>query len=165
MPINESIIAELQQEANSTRKELERVPMDKADWKPHEKSTPLGRLAIHVAELPSFINAALDADEFDLAKMEYKPSTASSSDDLIRIFNERIDKAVESLKKADDETMMKPWTFRNGEKFSMTMPKVNVIRSFSLNHSIHHRAQLGVYLRLLGVPLPQIYGPTADEPM
>ncbi len=165
MPINEGFIAELEMEAKSTRKILERVPIEKSDWKPHEKSMTLGRLSSHVAEISGWVSSTLDADELDFTKIDYKPVIAGSNKELLEIFEKNHSKAIESLKKAKDEEFFKNWTLRNGEKVYLTMPKIAVLRSFAYSHQIHHRGQLSVFLRLLNVPLPGIYGPTADEPM
>ncbi len=165
MGINEPFMAELKQEAASTRKYLERVPLDKPDWKPHEKSMPLGRLATHVAELLSWIPVTLEQDELDFAKYDYKPIVAKDTKELLSILDDNIAKALKSLKDAPDERFSENWTLRMGEQIYFTLPKAAVLRSFSFNHHYHHRAQLGVYLRLLDVPLPNLYGPTADEAM
>lgn len=163
MGINEAFIAEMQQEAAATRKLLERVPMDKADWTPHAKSMKLGNLANHVAELLSWTMVTLDQDELDFAKFEYKPEIPESTEALVKKFDDMLNKSVECLKKADDAKFMENWTMRNGEQVFFTLPKAAVLRSFVFNHEYHHRAQLGVYLRLLDIPLPGMYGPTADE--
>jgi uncharacterized damage-inducible protein DinB len=126
---------------------------------------PLGRLAAHVAELPSWVSSILDHDEFDFAKIEYKPPVAKSSADLLEILNKYIHEAVETLKKYPDEHFMTTWKFRNGETIYFEQPKATVLRSFVFSHIVHHRAQLGVYLRLLDIPVPGSYGPTADEQM
>lgn len=165
MPINEAFIAELQHEAAATRKILERVPTDKPDWKPHPKSTSLGRLATHVAEIPGWTAVTLDHDELDFAKFDYKANVAKSTNELLKILDDNVAKAMKSLKDAPDERFMENWTLKNGDKTYFTLPKAAVLRSFSYSHWIHHRAQLGVYLRLLDIPLPNMYGPTADEPM
>ena len=165
MSINEAFIQELENEAKATRKLLERVPLDKADWKPHPKSTALGNLATHIAEIPGWTVSTLEQDELDFAKFDYKPTVVSSTAELVKILDENVGKAKKSLERARDEVFMKPWTMRNGETIYFTMPKITVLRNFSYNHWYHHRAQLGVYLRLLDVPIPYIYGPTADEPM
>jgi uncharacterized damage-inducible protein DinB len=165
MPINESLISELEQETKLTKRLLERVPIEKADWKAHEKSMSLGRLATHVAEIPGWITSTLGADEMDFAKFDYKPRIAKSNAELIEIFEENRAKGLESLKNAKDEDFSKDWTMRNGEQVYFTMPKIAVIRTYAFNHLYHHRGQLTVNLRLLNVPLPYIYGPTADEPM
>lgn len=165
MSIKEPLIAELRQEAASTRKLLERVPLDNPDWKPHEKSMALGRLAVHVAELPTWVNATLDHDELDFAKIDYKPAVVKSTKELTALHDKNITEALECLKKHPDEHYLENWKLRNGDTVYFEMPKVQVLRGVVYNHLIHHRAQLGVYLRLLNVPLPNLYGPTADEPM
>lgn len=163
MALNESLIAELKQEAANTRKMLERATEKSFAWKPHEKSMTLGGLAQHLAEIPMWVGVSVDQDELDFAKSDYKPKTATTTEELLKTFDENLENAVKSLKNASDEKLMGTWTMRNGEKIYFTMPKTAVVRYFVLNHSIHHRGQLSVYLRLLDVPLPQIYGPTADD--
>ncbi len=163
MKISDAFIGELQQEAASTRKLLERVPLDKPDWAPHEKSMKLGNLANHVAELPGWVSVSLDQDELDFATFEYKPQIPKSTEELLKKFDDNLAKAMNSLNNASNEKFGENWTMRNGEQVYFTLPKAAVVRSFSFNHMYHHRAQLGVYLRLLDIPLPGIYGPTADE--
>ncbi len=163
MPLNESFITELQMEAASSRKMIERVPEKSFDWKPHEKSMTLGRLAYHISENPQWVSAIVNKDEIDFAANDYVPKEAKTSAELLKVFDESIAGAVECLKNASDEKLMGNWTMRNGEQIFFTLPKIAVLRSFILSHSIHHRGQLSVYLRMLDVPLPQIYGPTADE--
>ncbi len=163
MPINDVLISELQQEAASTRKMLERVPEKSFSWKPHEKSMSLGVLAHHIAELPEWVGASVNQDELDFAEQKYTPKEQTTTEALLKIFDENISNAVECLKNASDEKLLSSWTLRNGEKVYLTMPKAGVVRGFVLNHTVHHRGQLSVFLRLLDVPLPSIYGPTADE--
>lgn len=163
MGMNEALIAELQQEAASTRKLLERVPMDKPDWVPHAKSMKLGNLAHHVSEIPGWTMVTMDQDELDFAKWEYKPEIPKTAEVLVKNFDVQVEKAIECLKRSDDAKFMENWTMRQGEQVFFTLPKAAVMRSFVFNHLIHHRAQLGVYLRLLDIPLPSMYGPTADE--
>lgn len=163
MGMNEVFIAELQQEAASTRKLLERVPMDKPDWVPHKKSMKLGNLAHHVSELPGWTMVTLNQDELDFAKWEYKPVVPKTTEELVKNFDDQLSKAIECLKNSDDAKFMENWTMRQGEQIFFTLPKAAVLRSFVFNHSYHHRAQLGVYLRLLDIPIPGMYGPTADE--
>jgi uncharacterized damage-inducible protein DinB len=165
MGINESFIAELQQEVQATKKLLERVPLDKADWKPHEKSMSLGRLAFHVAEIPGWTTVTLDSDGIDFAKHDYKPVTSGTTEELLKCLDDNYNKAMKSLNEAPDNRFMENWTMRTGDTVYFTLPKIAVLRSFSYNHWYHHRAQLGVYLRLLDVAVPGIYGPTADEQM
>lgn len=165
MPLNKAFLDELEKEARPTRKMLELVPLDKADWAPHKKSMPLGRLATHIAELTNWTSVTLDNSELDFAKTDYKPNVAASTADLIAIFEDNLSKAENSLKKADDKVFSEDWTLRNGEQIYFTMPKADVLRSVCFNHLVHHRGQLSVYLRLLDIPLPGVYGPTADEAM
>lgn len=163
MAMNEALIAELQMEAQSTRKMLERLPQDKLSWRPHEKSMSLGRLAQHLAEIPGWVNATLLADELDFAKMDYKPTEASSAEAAVKEFDSKLASALEVIKNTDDAKLMTMWTMRNGDKVYMTMPKIAVLRGFVYSHLIHHRGQLSVYLRLLDVPVPGSYGPSADD--
>lgn len=165
MTLGQTLAAELKHEAVSTRKMLERVPEDKFDWQPHEKSMKLGRLASHVAEISHWVNAALTQDELDFATSDYKPETANSARDLVEIFDKTVGEAAGLLENVSDRDIMRKWRLRNGEKVFFELPKIAVIRSMVLNHLIHHRGQLSVYLRLNDVPLPSVYGPTADEPM
>ncbi|MFA5404574.1 MAG: DinB family protein [Ignavibacteria bacterium] len=163
MPIYESFLMELNEEAKATRKLLERVPEKSFDWKPHEKSFTLIRLASHVAELPGWISFILDSDELDFGKYNYIPPEIFKTSDLIKLHDECVAKAIKSLESANDEEFSKNWTMRNNEIVYFSRPKITVLRDFSYNHLYHHRGQLTVYLRLLDVPLPGVYGPTADE--
>lgn len=165
MTIAQGFLEELKQEAESTRKLLERVPFEKSDWKPHEKSMPLNRLSSHVAENFEWIAMTIETEELDFKKQEYKPFIPKSTEELIKFFDDCYAKGEKALTNCSDEEMMKNWTMRSGEEVYFTVPKMVMIRNFCINHMIHHRGQLTVYLRLLGVPLPGIYGPTADEQM
>ncbi|HEX8136296.1 MAG TPA: DinB family protein [Pyrinomonadaceae bacterium] len=165
MSLSQPIIAELQQEAKTTRKLLERVPEEAFSWKPHEKSMSLGRLAGHVAELHTMFRFILTEDELDFAAGKYQPFAPSNVSELLESFDRNVAEAVELLKAQTDESLLKPWRMRSGEQVFFELPRVAVIRSMALNHIFHHRGQLSVYLRLRDVPLPSIYGPTADEPM
>ena len=163
MTIAQRMLAEMQQEGIATRKILAAVPMDKKDWQPHEKSMKVSVLARHLAEIQGWPKETVQMDVLDFAAMDYTPKPVNSSEELLEIFDKGMEKAKEILETASDEEMAKPWTMRNGEIIYFTMPKEQVMRTWVLNHSVHHRAQLGVYLRLLGVPVPGTYGPTADE--
>lgn len=165
MSINESFLSELKSEEKSTKKLLERIPAEHLSWKPHEKSFPLSRLASHVAELPGWISAILDNDEIDFGKEKYTPPEISSPADIMKVHIENVNKAIKSLEHATDEDFSKTWTLRNNDKIFFTRPKVEVLKNFAYSHLYHHRGQLTVYLRLLDIPLPGIYGPTADENM
>ena len=158
-----AFLGELQHEAATTRKVLERISEDKFDFKPHEKSMTMSTLASHVAEMFSWIKTTLETDELDFSKMDYTPFKPGSTAELVELFDKNIAEATEALSNAADETFPENWTLRNGEQVYFTMPKVQVLRSFCLNHIIHHRGQLSVYLRLNDIPVPEIYGPSADE--
>lgn len=161
--IASAFIAEMQQEAAVARKCLERVPAEKFDWKPHEKSMAFGSLASHVAEMFGWTGATLQHPELDFAKMDYKPLDPASNEDLVEFFDKTVAEAIDVLRNTPDEVFMEPWTLRNGETVYFTLPKVAVMRSMVMNHIIHHRGQLSVYLRLNDIPVPSIYGPSADE--
>jgi uncharacterized damage-inducible protein DinB len=163
MSIAQSLLPEFDHEFATLRKTLERVPDGRWDYAPHAKSMPLGRLAGHLAELGGWVNSTLEADELDFAKMAYTPFIPSSPAALVAKLDEVVAKARPVLAAASDADMMQPWTLRQGAQVFFTMPKVAVLRSFVMNHMIHHRAQLGVYLRLNDVPVPSTYGPSADE--
>jgi len=163
MSLLTSIHAELQHEAINTRKVLERIPMDKLSWKPHEKSMSLGSLAKHVAELPMLIALGMNQDEWEVSAQPASPMPSSNAE-LLALFDKHLHEALESLKKEETaELLGKSWSMRHKETIFFTIPRFAVIRNMGLNHLIHHRGQLTVYLRLLNVPLPAIYGPTADE--
>jgi uncharacterized damage-inducible protein DinB len=155
--------AELKQEAITTRNILAAVPMDKLDYKPHEKSMTLGRLSTHVAEIIGWWKECLLMDQLDFSVGDFKPKTFATNADLIAYFDDLLAKTEVILNEAKDEDFTKDWTMRNGEQIYFTMPKAQVVRTWCLNHLYHHRAQLGVYLRLLDIKLPGSYGPTADE--
>ena len=158
-----AFLAELENEAKVTRTVLERIPADKFDWKPHEKSMTFGRLASHVAEMFGWTKETLKSDVLDFSTMEYTPFEPKSTEELLAFFDEKIAGAQTVLGETSDETFMTNWTMRNGEQVYFTMPKVAVMRSFVMNHIIHHRGQLSVYLRLNDIPVPSLYGPSADE--
>ena len=161
--LSQAFIAEIKHEAASTKKILERVPEGKFVWKPHEKSMSLGRLASHVAELPGFLNSILTMDDFDFAKGDYKPSHAHTPEELMNVFQEKLDEVVQTLQNTSDEKMQAIFTLRSGEHIIAAVPRMVAVRSMALNHLIHHRAQIAVYLRLLNIPVPGLYGPSADE--
>ena len=165
MTLNQSLIAELSMEAASTRKMLAVVPIDKNTWKPHDKSMALGNLSSHVADLPGWITMTLNTDELDLAKIDYKPKIAESNDELVAHHDKSVQEATEALEKTPAEDFHKMWTLRMGDHVIFTLPKVAVIRGSAINHMIHHRGQLSVFLRLLDVPVPGMYGPSADDKM
>ncbi len=155
---------EMEHEAATARNLIERLPEDKFDWQPHDKSMTLGRLANHVVEAFEWTGPTVNQDVLDFAEMDYKPVDTKTTAELLTRLDNSVKEAMEILNGASNEELMKPWTMKEGEKVYLTMPKVSVVRSFVLNHMIHHRGQLSVYARLNDVPLPSIYGPTADEP-
>jgi len=162
MKLTEMILAELQQEAATTRKMLERVPQDSFTWKPHEKSMALGQLAAHVSNLfGTWLQSSLNRDEYDLS--ESKPSKEETVEAILESFDRNISGAVELLKTLPDEGLFTTWRLKRAGQVLFEMPRWVVIRSMVFNHIIHHRGQLSVYLRLQNVPLPPVYGPTADE--
>ncbi|HEX2629977.1 MAG TPA: DinB family protein [Chitinophagaceae bacterium] len=162
MTIIEAFAQELEKEAITTRKMLERVPADKYDWKPHEKSMNLRQLAGHVAELPGWVSLTLTTSELDFEKNPYTSPPVETNADLLAYFENSLTEGKAELAKATEAQLELPWTLRSGQTIYSTEPKRDVIR-MSLSQIIHHRAQLGVYLRLLNIPIPGSYGPSADE--
>ncbi len=161
--IASAFIAELEQEAATARKCLERVPAEKFDWKPHEKSMTFSRLASHIAEMFGWTPVTLQQPELDFSKFDYKPFEPVTTDDLVEHLDKNVAEAIDTLRNTSDEVFMENWTMRNGEIEYFTMPKIAVMRSFVMNHIVHHRGQLSVYLRLNDIPVPALYGPSADE--
>ena len=158
-----ALIAELENEGATTRKVLERVPPEKFDWKPHDKSMTMARLAGHVAEMHSWAASTVNENEIDFAKFDYKPFEPKTTEDLVGLFEKSYNEALDALKGATDEIWSEPWSLKNGEITYFTMPKIAVMRSMVLNHIVHHRGQLSVYLRENDIPVPAMYGPSADE--
>ncbi len=163
MPIVDALLPEFDHEMTTTRKVLERVPEDKFDWKPHAKSFSLGALAAHVVALPAWGAETLTRSEVDIAGSQ-PPAAPPSKAELVATFDTHGATTRSALAGKTDAELMATWTLKRGGKAIFSMPKANVLRSFVLNHLIHHRGQLSVYLRLLDVPVPSIYGPSADEP-
>ena len=163
MPIVDALLPEFDHEMTTTRKVLERVPEDKFDWKPHTKSFSLGALAAHVAGLPAWGTETLTQSEVDVAGSQ-PPAAPPSKAELMATFDTNVATTRSALAGKTDGELMATWTLKRGGKAIFSMPKANVLRSFVLSHLIHHRGQLSVYLRLLDVPVPSIYGPSADEP-
>ena len=162
MDIIQLLLKEMEQEAQTTRKMLGRVPADKLSWKPHEKSMSLKQLSVHIAELPSWVSMGLTTSELDFATSPYEPAPVNSTNDLLAIFEKSFEEGKASLSKAKEEDLLPNWTLRNGDQVYSIMTKYEVIRH-AFSQTIHHRAQLGVYLRLLNIPIPGSYGPSADE--
>jgi len=167
MGIGQSMLPEFDQEMANTRKTLERVPDDKFEWTPHAKSFPMGKLATHLANLPSWTNVTIDMDEFDMAPggVQMKTPECHSQKELLTTFDANVSKARKALEGITDEKVFQSWSLlASGEKL-FSLPRIAVLRSFVMNHIIHHRAQLGVYLRLNDISVPALYGPSADEQM
>jgi len=155
-------LKELEQEALTTRKMLQRVPTDKFEWQPHEKSMTIKRLATHIAELPTWITMAIKTDELDFADNPYQPADVNTTEELLAYFESSLADGRSELKEENESLLDKDWTLRNGQQIYSVEPKADVIR-MSINQIIHHRAQLGVFLRLLNIPIPGSFGPSADE--
>ncbi len=165
MSLVQPLIAELQHEADGTRAMLQKVPFEKLGWQPHEKSMTLGRLAAHICEIPGWLHETILADELDFSKMDYTPKPLDGAADLMNVFDENMQKGLHALSQATDEGLLTQWTLRNGDEIFFRMHRIGVVRGMVLNHIVHHRGQLSVYLRLLNIPVPGMYGPSADEMM
>ncbi len=161
MTIGQELLQELTLEAAVTRRYLESVPFDKLDYKPAEKSETLGRLAIHVAEIIAWWTSCIENDKLDF--IDFEPKDIKSKEELLSYFDDLLIKAKESLSNVKNEEFEKEWSMTHGEDILFTLPKKQVARLFCMNHLVHHRSQLGVYLRLLDVPVPATYGPSADD--
>lgn len=164
--ISQTLLPEFDNEMANTRKTLERVPHAKFDWKPHVKSAAMGGLATHLSNIPTWAVYTLDQDSLDLApggKPLPPAEPAKSQAELLAVFDDNVAKARAAIAGASDEELFKPWSLLSNGNTILTMPKIAVLRNFVMNHLIHHRAQLGVYLRLNDIPVPSIYGPSADE--
>lgn len=162
MTMIQMLLKEMDHEAVTTRKMLERVPDDKYDWKPHEKSMTIRQLATHIADLPSWVTVALTTDELDFATSPYNPEVINKTADLLKYLEKSLASGREHLSKATEEDLEPKWTLRVGDRILSVSTKGEVIR-MTYNQIVHHRAQLGVYLRLLNIPIPGSYGPSADE--
>jgi uncharacterized damage-inducible protein DinB len=165
MAINQSLLGEFDHEMASARKSIERVPDDKFGWKPHTKSMTMGALAGHIAMIPSWAKMTLETPQFDVSPggQPVQQPQLKTRAEVLAFFDKAVPEARAAIAGASDETMMQPWALLNGGKTVFSMPRVAVLRSMIMNHMVHHRAQLGVYLRLNDLPVPAIYGPSADE--
>ena len=161
MTISETLLPEYDQEIATTRQFIERIPAKDAAWKPHPKSASLGELALHLATMPRWVVATMTTTGLDVAT-EPVPAPATTVEGLLAVFDKDAAAGRAALGQAGDADFDVPWTLRSGERVFFTLPRGPVLRSLCLSHLIHHRAQLGVYLRLQDVPLPPCYGPTAD---
>lgn len=166
MAIAQSLLPEFDMEMANTRKALERVPDEKFDWKPHTKSGSMGWLAGHLANLPLWAAVTLQQDSLDLEPpggQTFQLPAPKNRKEVLEVFDQHVTQARKAIESASDQMLMKPWALLKAGKNLMTMPKIAVLRGFVLNHIIHHRGQMTVYLRLNDVPVPSIYGPSADE--
>jgi uncharacterized damage-inducible protein DinB len=166
MPIKDALLPEFDHEMANTRKTLERVPDDKLGYKPHPKSFPMGSLATHIANMVGWTTEIIAKDELDIqppGAPPYKEEPVKSTQELLAKFDKAAAAARAAIAGASDEHLMKPWALLMTGQTMFSMPRIAVLRGFVMNHSIHHRAQLCVYLRLNDIPVPAIYGPSADE--
>jgi|SRR6185437_4937646 len=164
MAISQALLPEFDHEIANTRKSLERVPESKFDWKPHTKSMSMGALAGHIATIPTYTKTTFETQQFDVASSGGpRPPELKTRAEILSFFDKSAAEARAALAAVSDENLMKPWSLLNAGKPIFTLPRIGVFRSMIMNHMIHHRAQLGVYLRLNDVPVPSIYGPSADE--
>ena len=166
MAISKAMLPEFEYEMANTRKTLERIPDDKFDWKPHNKSMSMGGLATHLANIPTWVVRAIKHDSFDMAPPGEAPpriAQANSLSEVLDTFDKNVVEARAAIAEANDEELMKKWSLLSGGQTVMTLPRIAVLRSFVMNHSIHHRGQMSVYLRLNDLPVPGLYGPSADE--
>lgn len=165
MAFTDALLAEFDHEMQTTRNLLERVPFEKAAWKPHDKSSGFAALASHLVQLAGFGDAIATKTELNLAPSgeRYTPVVYATPTELLEAFDTNVRKGREAISALQDEQLGTPWTLKAGEHTIFTMPRAAVLRSLMMNHIIHHRGQLSVYLRLNDVPLPSIYGPTADS--
>ena len=164
MPLADALLPEFDHETGVTRRLLERLPDGQFEWTPHQKSMSLGRLATHVAEVLTWLPETVNKSEinWDTTKPNERKSCPTKAD-VLTFFDEARDAARRALAGASDAELMQPWTFKKDGRVVFTQPKIGVIRGMVMNHMVHHRAQLSVYLRLKDVPLPAMYGPSADE--
>ncbi len=163
MTVITSLVNEMEEQAKVTEQFMKLVPTDQPDWRPHEKSMKLVPLASHIAELPGWVEMALTTDELDFETAPYTPVQINSAADLLKLHLENVEKSRKALLEADEATLDEQWTLRSGNTIHSVSTKGEVIR-MAYNQIVHHRAQLGVYFRLLGIPVPQSFGPTADSP-
>jgi uncharacterized damage-inducible protein DinB len=161
MRLVDSILMEIDQEAQTTKRVLDRIPEDKLAWKPHPKSFSLGQLALHIASVPGSIAAAVAPDSMEAPT--FTQPEAKSRQEVLDTFSKSLESAKEALKKMDDARLTSMWSLTKNGKVLMSVPRIGFIRSILMNHNYHHRGQLSVYLRMLDIPVPSIYGPSADE--
>ncbi len=165
MLLNEPLVEELMHEAAGTHKMLELIPYEKLGWQPHEKSMTLGRLGAHIAEIPGWLVQTIKQEELDFATADLTPQPLEEPGAILQVFNENMQKGLDALHAATDENLTSAWTLRHGDEVLLRMQRIGVVRGMVLNHIVHHRGQLSVYLRLLDIPVPGMYGPSADDMM
>ncbi len=163
MSVTDDLLLEFREELKTTRRVFARIPADKLTWKPHEKSMTLGQLAMHTAGIPGAIAGITAGESFDVLKRKSAPPAAATTEEIQSALEHSAEVVEKNLKAASDETAYAQWRMMRGDAVVMAIPRVVAWRSMMLNHWYHHRGQLSVYLRLLGVPVPAIYGPSADE--
>ena len=163
IPLCEAMLGEIQQEAATTRRVLERIPENKLTWRPHQKSMTIGQLALHLAQVPGGIAGISQADEFDLSSANFGVKQPESLGEIFAAHDESIRAAEDCLKSMTQEKANATWRLKMGPREVFATPRAGLLRSIMFNHWYHHRGHLSVYLRLLDVPLPSIYGPSADE--
>ena len=161
--ITDPMLNEFRQEVATTKRVLERVPEQKLSWKPHAKSMTLGQLALHIASVPGSVARILQQDSFDVSQGNFVPPQPKSMQEVLTAFEQSVCDAEQCLQSMTDDRARGNWRLLRGERELMSLPRVGFARSIMMNHWYHHRGQLSVYLRLLDVPLPVIYGPSADE--
>lgn len=164
MTMIDSLRKEFAHEAATTRKHLERLPTSSFAWRPHEKSYTAGALASHIVECVGWADSIFGCDEWNMNVTTFKPYVATSTEHLLETFDEMVSKGSQALARAGQESVAQPWRLKIMGNVRFEKPRADVFRDFTLSHLIHHRGQLTVYLRLLNVPVPGSYGPTADEP-
>lgn len=166
MPISEMLLAEFEQEMANTRRALERIEDEFLHWRPHDRSMSVAELAGHLADVPGWVPKIMESAEIDIAPPTgpgYEQFTPKTYLELLKRFDANMDKARAAIQQAGDETWMAQWTLKKGGQAMFSLPRVAVMRTMVMNHQIHHRGQLTVYFRLLDVPVPSLYGPSADE--
>jgi uncharacterized damage-inducible protein DinB len=165
MALKDAFLPEYDHEMGTARRLLERVPEADLGWKPHEKSFSLGQLASHIANIPHWLDATFDLTVFDVASLgeDARPKQPTSVAAILTAFDDNVKRGRQKIDAQTDATMLVQWTMKQGDQEILTMPRISVLRTFIMNHLIHHRGQLSVYLRLRNVPVPAMYGPSADE--